>query len=143
MRTMRHIYRYLLAAALIVSLSACSVTRHRPYSMDGTRLNVTMDDLEYLGETEISVDYRKYIGFISVIDAINGKVYDRVEAKKLELSNVPEGLYRYLDRASYKLVEDFPEADYYIVTMQKISRTRLFLGSDVTVRARIKAYRFK
>lgn len=143
MRTMRHIYRYLLAAALIVSLSACSVTRHRPYSMDGTRLNVTMDDLEYLGETEISVDYRKYIGFISVIDAINGKVYDRVETKKLELSNVPEGLYRYLDRASYKLVEDFPEADYYIVTMQKISRTRLFLGSDVTVRARIKAYRFK
>lgn len=140
---MRHIYRYLLAAALIVSLSACSVTRHRPYSMDGTRLNVTMDDLEYLGETEISVDYRKYIGFISVIDAINGKVYDRVETKKLELSNVPEGLYRYLDRASYKLVEDFPEADYYIVTMQKISRTRLFLGSDVTVRARIKAYRFK
>ncbi len=143
MRTMRHIYRYLLAAALIVSLSACSVTRHRPYSMDGTRLNVTMDDLEYLGETEISVDYRKYIGFISVIDAINGKVYDRVETKKLELSNVPEGLYRYLDRASYKLVEDFPEADYYIVTMQKISRTRLFLGSDITVRARIKAYRFK
>jgi hypothetical protein len=140
---MRHIYRYLLAAALIVSLSACSVTRHRPYSMDGTRLNVTMDDLEYLGETEISVDYRKYIGFISVIDAINGKVYDRVETKKLELSNVPEGLYRYLDRASYKLVEDFPEADYYIVTMQKISRTRLFLGSDITVRARIKAYRFK
>ena len=143
MRTMRHIYRYLLAAALIVSLSACSVTRHRPYSMDGTRLNVTMDDLEYLGDTEISVDYRKYIGFISVIDAINGKVYDRVETKKLELSNVPEGLYRYLDRASYKLVEDFPEADYYIVTMQKISRTRLFLGSDITVRARIKAYRFK
>lgn len=143
MRTMRHIYRYLLAAALIVSLSACSVTRYRPYSMDGTRLNVTMDDLEYLGETEISVDYRKYIGFISVIDAINGKVYDRVETKKLELSNVPEGLYRYLDRASYKLVEDFPEADYYIVTMQKISRTRLFLGSDITVRARIKAYRFK
>ena len=143
MRTMRHIYRYLLAAALIVSLSACSVTRHRPYSMDGTRLNVTMDDLEYLGETEISVDYRKYIGFISVIDAINGKVYDRVETKKLELSNVPEGLYRYLDRASYKLVEDFPEADYYIVTMQKISRTMLFLGSDITVRARIKAYRFK
>ena len=143
MRTMRHIYRYLLADALIVSLSACSVTRHRPYSMDGTRLNVTMDDLEYLGETEISVDYRKYIGFISVIDAINGKVYDRVETKKLELSNVPEGLYRYLDRASYKLVEDFPEADYYIVTMQKISRTRLFLGSDITVRARIKAYRFK
>ena len=143
MRTRRHIYRYLLVAALIVSLSACSVTRHRPYSMDGTRLNVTMDDLEYLGETEISVDYRKYIGFISVIDAINGKVYDRVETKKLELSNVPEGLYRYLDRASYKLVEDFPEADYYIVTMQKISRTRLFLGSDITVRARIKAYRFK
>ena len=82
-------------------------------------------------------------GRTPVIDAINGKVYDRVETKKLELSNVPEGLYRYLDRASYKLVEDFPEADYYIVTMQKISRTRLFLGSDITVRARIKAYRFK
>ncbi|HIZ85693.1 MAG TPA: hypothetical protein IAC04_04300 [Candidatus Coprenecus stercoravium] len=139
---MKSFYKYLLPVVLLVSLSSCSVTRYRSYSMNDTRLNVSMDDLVYIGETEISADYRKYIGFISALDSLNGEVYDRAQRKTVEVGNVPEGLYRYLNRAAYKLVEEFPEADYFIVVSQNKSITRLFLGSDISVKARIKAYKF-
>ncbi|HIZ86650.1 MAG TPA: hypothetical protein IAC03_00590 [Candidatus Coprenecus pullistercoris] len=135
--------RYLLLAAAIIGFSACSVTKYRPYSVDGTRLNFSMDDLEYLGETEISVDYRRYIGFIHVVDSINGKVNDRVVTRRVDFGNVPDGLYPYLNRAAYKLMEEFPDADYYMLVAQNKSVVRLFLGSDIEVTARIKAYKFR
>lgn len=140
---MKGVFRYLLLAAVLVGATACSVTKYRPYSAESTRLNLSMDDLEYLGETEISVNYRRYIGFINVIDSINGEVNDRVVTRKVDLGNVPEGLYRHLNRASYKLTDEFPGADYYILVAQKKSVTRLFLGSDVAVTARVKAYKFR
>ena len=137
------LYRFLLLAAVVASLSACSVTRHRPYAVEDTRLNLAMSDLEYLGESEISVDYRKYAGFITVIDSINGVPYDGVEIKSARIGNAPAGLYGKLNRAAYKLVEDFPEAEYFFVVSQDKTITRLFLGSDIKVKARVKAYKFK
>ena len=135
--------RFILAAVILASLTACSVTRHRPYSVESTRLNLAMSDLEYVGETEISVDYRQYIGFIPVIDSINGTAYDGVEIKSTRIGNAPAGLYGKLNRAAYKLVEDFPEAEYFLVVSQDKTITRLFLGSDIKVKARVKAYKFK
>lgn len=105
-----------------------------------------MDDLEYLGESELSVSYRTYIGFISVIDYINGEPYDGVEHKYVRFG-MQKGndlkLYGRLKRASYKLLEDFPDAEYYVVVRQTKSKTNLFLGGDVTVTAKVKAYRLK
>ena len=135
--------KYLLPVVFLISLTACSVTKHRPYSLNETRLNVCMDDLEYIGETEISADYRQYVGFIFALDSLNGEVYDRAHKHTVELSNLPNGLYNYLDRASYKLLEEFPDADYFIVVSQNKSIERLYLGSMVSVSARIKAYKFK
>ena len=43
----------------------------------------------------------------------------------------------------YKLVEDFPEAEYFLVVSQDKTITRLFLGSDIKVKARVKVYKFK
>ena len=137
------LYRFLLLAAVVASLSACSVTRHRPYAVEDTRLNLAMSDLEYLGESEISVDYRKYAGFITVIDSINGVPYDGVEIKTAELGNVPGGMYDKLHRATYKVIEDYPEAEYFMVVSQNVSRTRLFLGSEVSVKAKVKAFKIK
>ena len=140
------LYRYILPAVALVCLSACSITRNSTYAPDSTRLELTMDDLEYLGESELSVSYRTYIGFISVIDYINGEPYDGVEHKYVRFGmqkKVDLKLYGRLQRASYKLVDDFPDAEYYVVTRQTKSKTNLFLGGDVTVTAKVKAYRLK
>ncbi len=140
------IYRYILIAFFLVFLTSCSVTRNRMYGPDATRLNLTMDDLEYLGETEISVDYRTYIGFISVIDQINGVPYDREEIKTVKIGDkqdVSLRLYGKLRRANFKLLEEFPDGEYFVVVNQTKSVTRWFLGSAVTVRAKVKAYSLK
>ena len=87
-----------------------------------------------------------YLGFISVIDYLNGEPYDGVERKSVRFGmqkKVDLKLYGRLQRASYKLVDDFPDAEYYVVTRQTKSKTNLFLGGDVTVTAKVKAYRLK
>ena len=87
-----------------------------------------------------------YIGFISVIDSINGVPYDGVEKKYVRLgleTSQDMRLYSRLKRASFKLLEDFPDAEYFVVTRQTKSKTNLFLGGDVTATAKVKAYRLK
>ena len=41
------------------------------------RLNISLDDIEYLGESTISVSTRSYFGCIKQIDMVNGEVFDR------------------------------------------------------------------
>jgi hypothetical protein len=48
-----------------------------------------------------------------------------------------------LQRATYKIFEEFPEADYVVISNQKRDITRLFLGSEVTVSAKVKVYKIK
>lgn len=134
----------LTALCLIMLATSCSITRNRVFVPDATRLELSMSDLEYLGETEISVEYRKYLGFITRIDRLNGIPYDRQEIKTFDMGATRSlNLYERLDRASYKLLEDFPEGDYFVVTNQTKSITRLFLGSQIEVKARVKAYSLK
>lgn len=144
--TAMKVYRYVLIAFFLVCLTSCSITRNRMYVPDSTRLNLTMADLEYVGETEISVDYRTYLGFISVIDRLNGVPYDGAEIKTVNVSDRESSalkLYGKLKRASYKLLDEFPDGEYFIVTSQSKSVTRWFLGSSISVKARVKVYSLK
>jgi len=136
---------FICVLVLAACVSSCSITRNRTYSPAVTQLNVHMDDLEYLGETEITVEYRTYLGFINVVDKINGELYDGKEIKTLVISNgnCSTSLVGKLDRASYKLAEEFPGADYFIVAGQSMTRDILFLGGHVTAKAKVKAYSFR
>lgn len=140
------IYRYILIAFVLVVLSSCSVTSNRMYAPDSTRLNLTMADLEYLGEAEISVEYRTYFGFFSVIDQINGIPYDGKEIKTVRIGDkrdISLRLYSKLNRAQYKLLDEFPDAEYFVVVNQTKSTERMFLGSYVNVKAKVRAYSLK
>lgn len=137
--------KYLIWVLVAVVCTSCSVTRNRAYIPSTAQLNIEMSDLEYLGQTEISVDYRTYLGFISRIDQINGEPYDRVERQHANLNgylSAPK-LYNKLGRAASKVTEAFPDATYFIVVRQQKHKTRLFLGADVEVKATVKAYSFK
>lgn len=135
--------------ACIIGLTSCSVTRNRAYAPSVTQLNLQMSDFEYLGETEISIEYRRYLGVFTRIDAVNGLPYDGQEINSVELNAgyldgvIPFRFSGKLDRASIKLLEDFPDANYYVVVRQSRHTTRWFLGSDITVKAVVKAYKLK
>lgn len=127
-------------------LSSCSITRYKSYSPTSTQLNLQMNDLKYLGEVEINVEYRKYLGAITIIDNINGKSYDRYDIKHFPIysnNSLTDELMPQLQMASTKALEVYPDADFFIVTSQTKEKHQLFLGSSVTAKARIKAYSLK
>lgn len=143
MKLIRYI---IIAVALVMGLASCSVTRHSAFAPGVTQLTLQMDDLEYLGESEISVEYRRYLGFIAITDKVNGEVYKRDGIKRFPIyinQSASDELLPKLGRAAYKLAEEFPQADYFIVTSQTKQRYQLFLGSHVTSKAKVKAYSFK
>ena len=103
-------------------------------------------DLKYLGQSEISIEYRTYLGFIRTIDKINGEPYMREERIFTDIdAGHPQGLRLsgFLNRASYKVLEEYPEASYFILVSKSRHKTRLFLGGEVTEKAIIKAYAFE
>lgn len=134
------------ALILMFGLASCGViTKDKSFSADRISLELNMDDLAFLGETEISVEYNTVLGVFTKLEKINGKNYDPgMPKKKLSLpvqGLIPNGVG--IDMAAYKLKEQFPKADYYQVVSESTVKDRMFLGSVTQKTLRVKAYRFK
>ena len=139
---MKAIRYTLIALALVLVSASCSITRHSAFAPGLTQLTLQLSDLDYIGESEISVEYRTYLGLITVTDTINGEAYTGEQIQKFPLRS-NQILMPKLSRAAYKLCQEFPQADYFIITSQTTERQQLFLGSQVAAKAKVKAYRFK
>lgn len=140
------IFKYIALAVALVSAISCSVVSRSSYAPSVVELQLGMDDLEYLGETEISITYDTYFFVFSRIRAINGADFDPGLVQTSSLSNDRTGLLslgRKLDRASYLVYEKFPNADYFVVTKQLSKKTVLVFGSEIETTAVVKAYKIK
>lgn len=108
------------------------------------RLNISLDDIEYLGESTISVSTRSYFGCIKQIDMVNGEVFDRHNNTTTSLmGNLDIKLHGDIALAAGKVIQDYPEADYFIPVSYKDEVTNLFLGKLSTKTMVIKAYKYK
>lgn len=108
------------------------------------RLNISLDDIEYLGESTISVSTRSYFGCIKQIDMVNGEVFDRHNNTTTSLmGNLDIKLHGDIALAAGKVIQDYPEADYFIPVSYKDEVAHLFLGKLSTKTMVIKAYKYK
>ena len=108
------------------------------------RLNISLDDIEYLGESTISVSSRTYFGCIKQIDMVNGEVFDRHNNTTTSLmGNLDIKLHGDIALAAGKVIQDYPEADYFVPASYKDEVTNLFLGKLSTKTMVIKAYKYK
>jgi len=108
------------------------------------KLELTMEQFEYLGETEISVKQRTYMGMFTKLDSINGLPKDIRNKKFTEFyGNKDIPVKGIMKRAAYKVIEDFPDADYYIPVNHQMNTFRMFMGSYKTRTMKIKAYKLK
>jgi len=108
------------------------------------KLELTMEQFEYLGETEISVNHKTYLGIFSRLDSINGlpkEPHNKKFVKFFGNHDIP--VKGKMKRAAYKVIEEFPNADYYIPVNYQKNVTRMFLGSSKTQKMTIKAYKLK
>ncbi len=136
--------KYIASVAVLLTATSCgTVSKSRSYSFDEVRLEMGMQDLQYLGEQEISVEYTQYLGFIKTFQKVNGKTYDPVNKKELTMPRSCNFRNRNLDKAAYKLVEKFPEAVYFQIVFETKNVDKLFLGSVHKETAKVKAYKLK
>ena len=103
---------------------------------------LTSDDMELLGEMEISISYRRYLGIFRVFDKINGEDVNRRVINTVSLygdKNVP--LSPILKRALYEVHIQYPDADFLIPVFETEQKETMFLGRRVEKRAKIRAYK--
>ena len=111
---------------------------------DFVRLDMNFDNMTPLGETTISIETRTYLGFITVLDKVNGVDYDRRNQRTAMLKGdgLNIRLAGNLRKALVKVLDEYPGADYYVVTSAKVETNQLFLGKEQTKSMTIKAYRY-
>ena len=143
------IFSFLSLASLALLLSSCSVTnvtkmRSGTTMPDDVRLLMSLDDYEFLGDTEIEVEYHQYFGLFKYINTINGDPVSNNRNIVLLRGRSPVRLAPGpLNRALYKAYKEYPEADFLMPAMTTMEREQLFLGRKVRVTAKIKVYKIR
>ncbi|MCB9335588.1 MAG: hypothetical protein H6586_05525 [Flavobacteriales bacterium] len=139
-------------AVAVISLlfSSCAVYTARNIKTGTTmpdivRLNLTLDDYEFVGVTEIEAEYHRYLGLITYVNTINGKPvsnndnYVFLRGRK----HIQVAGSRQLTKALYKAYKEFPDADFLMPTMSTAQVQQMFLGRKVKVSAKVKAYKIR
>jgi hypothetical protein len=135
---------------MMVILSSCSTTvktsgiRSITMTPEITRLDIYLNDLNLLGEVEVSYEARRYFLLFSMIETVNSKPFSRRAIERVDIkgfSNI--SLNRCLSIAAVKAVNEYPGADFYVPVFAKKSEHRMFLGKRYGEVMRIKAYKFR
>ena len=139
-----------LSAVVLVCATSCSGLRTFQKvqgvrtTPDIVRLEMNFDHMIPLGETTISIETRTYLGIFVQLDKVNGVDYDRRNQRTAWVKG--DGLnFRLagnLRKALVKVVDEYPTADYYVVTSSKVETNQMFLGKSQTKSMVVKAYRY-
>lgn len=138
------IYKLLMIAVVATCFTACGTIENSKSYKVRTLLELSMNDLQYLGESEISCEYDTYLGFIRHLVKVNGENYLPGNDVKLSLpaSNVRiDG--KGMRIAAAKLLKQYPEGEYFQVIMDTKNTDVAFLGSSTKRVAKVKVYKFK
>ncbi len=98
-----------------------------------------------LGEVEVSVDYRRYLGFIYNVDKVNDQEQEYVKRNHNKVSfTVRNDGYRVglARKGEFKVLESYPDADYFVISGTTKQTERMFLGSYNRRTVTYKAYKF-
>jgi len=131
-------------------LESCAVKNHHnvgtPLNNKRVLIELEIDDIQLLGETEISYKYSRYLGLIIRTISINGKQPDNSNKHYVNLP-VSQSFWSFFDlkmkRALYKAYVEFPEADYFEIKNTNTQSHQMFLGAKIKKTVTLKAYKYK
>ena len=138
-------YLFMAGVAALLFTSCGTTTNTRSFSPQITQLIYQNKDMEFLGETEVSVNYSTWLGLFYQIHTVNGVEYDSSN-KKITLLNNGIALPLVgskLGKAYYKVIEKFPEARYFQIVRTTTEKEKLFLGNEYNQKALIRAYKIR
>lgn len=135
----------LVATSKIGSTTTHS-TRGGTFMPNDIRLNLTMDDFQYLGTQEVSASYKKYLGVFTVFNSINDQEVAKRTVNIVNLfgnSNLPVKLDVTMMRALHVALVNIPDADFVVPVSIITEKQQMFLGSVVTKKLKVKMYKVK
>ena len=143
----RKIIPVLLLFALLLSscIPTTHTTRTRAFYPNANlvQLRLNMNDLELVGEVEVSVTYQKYLG-ITIMNEVNGETWDPYHRRVTDIKGLSFGASSKLDKAAGKIIDQFPRAAYYYVVYMKKDVQKSFLsGKEIVETAVIRVYDYK
>ena len=145
---MKNIFKLVV---LSLVLSSCAVTNSHNFG-DSLRsrsyVELNLDDIQYLGETEISYEYSRYLFVGTRVISINGELPNNSEKHYVELptsvlGNIWSIFEPNMKRALYKAYLEYPNADYIEITTTNVKTYKMFLGRKIRKSANVKAYKYK
>jgi len=137
--------KFLPVLVAVFLLSSCGTkTSSVPYKTTSA-LEIHMNDLQFLGESQISCEYNTYFGIIKSINKVNGQDY--VPGNDVTLSIPGHNMLNFKGKgmklASAKLLKDYPNATYFQIVLETKKTDVMFLGSTTVRTAKVRAYKFK
>ena len=142
--------KYIIIVLSLFSLSSCVSfkysQRHNTTSLnpDIVELRMNMSDLDYLGSSEISTKSRQYFGVFCTIDSVNNVAYNPRLKCTTQFSGISDCKIRGpLKKAAYKVIEDYPEASFYVAESQNKKVKQMFLGRWIWNTMKFHAYKHK
>lgn len=146
---MKKILAFAIAAMMLMAFSSCTVSQHvannnykTPFKPTSTRLNLTMNDYEYLGQETVEIQYKRYLGIFVKMLTINGENYVPRYYTVTSLNTaVPSYVPARMKKAMYKIFDKFPGADYIVPLYTQKQVDHMNGGRVVTIRMTFKAYR--
>ena len=145
---MKNIFKLLVLSLIF---SSCAVTNLHNYNdtlRSRSYFELNLNDVQYLGETEISYEYSKYLFIGTRVILINEEIPENsnrhyVELPTSGLRNIWSIFEPNMKRALYKAYLEFPNADYIEVTKTNVETHKMFLGRKIRKSAIVKAYKYK
>ena len=141
--------RLLILSLISVSLLLTSCVSEKKmqktiFRPNVVRLDMTMQDFEYVGDLTVTVDYTQY-GANKRITAVNGEKYDPRYIKQFAMrTNYQFPNSKTIKKALYKISETYPDAAYYIPTSYNVDKRKMFTGGAyVTESLRVQVYKLK
>lgn len=138
------IFLLLTGFSSCVSINTIRSGNSSAFLPDIIRLDLTTNNMESLGEMDISVKYSQYLFFFKILELINEKEVSARTINTMRMhgrKNLP--LSPMLNRALYDVYMVYPEADFIVTAYVIEEQQNLFLGKKITKTARIKAYKLK
>jgi hypothetical protein len=148
---MKNLFKIIICVAIVGFFSACSIGQHTyntarttNLSPDIVRLDLSLSDFEFLGEVKVNVEYRTYLKGIMVYETINGEPYNRRVSRHVSFAGKsPVFLSFPIRKATYKVIETYPDADYYVPVFTDKVKENFFLGSRIKEEVVFKVYKQK
>jgi len=141
------LYTALLTVVMVMATGCVSQHNvNRAYNQmkpNYIRLDVTMADYQYLGDVTMEVVYKDY-GLWKKVLTINGVKYDPRFYTKTSIA-FPEKikLSKWMERACYKVVDTYPNADYVVPSSSRKEYEHMLAGRNIKETLTVKVFELK